>query len=206
MTYIPGAQPRSVSSWTCGPTETQAQAALGLDNVAAIVQAATASATSVVNNNSDTSQDGQPQGEQPTSEVKITAQAPQQSLSYTTLSGGPGRITWVVQWHLSRPSKKGGWIVQQFVSTGPSTTYWEAWSVTPGTQVTSYASNGDPVDDTFQGFQSVSASASFYEGLTFPSSFVPNNLATAAGILPSTTVNPNLSGGTAPVVRTWSPQ
>jgi hypothetical protein len=142
-------------------------------------------------------------GGQPSFSVTVTAQ---QSLSYTTLSGGPSARTWVVQWQLSMPSKSGGWVVQKVVATGPRTTYWEAWAVSPGTQVTAYASAGDPTDDTFLGFQSISASASFYEGLILPPSFVPNNPTTSAGILPSTTVNPNLSGGTAPVVRTWSPQ
>lgn len=37
-----------------------------------------------------------------------------------------------------------------------------------------------------------------------PSSFIIGNTMTAAGILPATIVNPNLSGGTMPVNVTWS--
>jgi hypothetical protein len=132
----------------------------------------------------------------------INNAASQQSLSYNTIQGGPGNNVWVVQWQLSMPSKVGGWIVQRAATTGPSSTYWESWYVLPGSQVTLYASAGDPEDDTFQGFASMNASASFYEGLALPPSFQPGNVP-YAGILPSTTVNPNLSGGTTPVVRTW---
>jgi hypothetical protein len=113
---------------------------------------------------------------------------------------------------LSSASKAGGWIVQEINETDssgkPVIDYWEAWQVDKGSKTTIY--NGKlPYDDTFNGGpkgDKVAAQARFYEGLTLPKSFVPNNKATWAGILPSTASNPHLptTGATEPVIRNWT--
>lgn len=109
-------------------------------------------------------------------------------------------------------SKSGGWIVQHIAATDPSGrpifSFWEAWQVAAGSQITNYAVNGDIEDDTFFGPSGTRANAEarFYEGLQLPASFRANNGDTPAGILPATTVNPNLptDNATAPVDRTWT--
>jgi hypothetical protein len=50
----------------------------------------------------------------------------------------------------------------------------------------------------------VTAQARFHEDLQLASLFIIGNTMTMPGILPSTTVNPNLSGGTMPVTVTWT--
>jgi RHS repeat-associated protein len=133
-----------------------------------------------------------------------------QTLLYNTVSGGQGFKDWIIQWHLCKPSKAGGWIVQKIADYNKAGkwayTYWEAWKVPVGSKFTIYYP--DPDDDTFRDYSGrrTDASARFYEGLQLPSSFIPNNPATYAYILPSTTVNPNLStsNATAPVDRTWT--
>ena len=132
------------------------------------------------------------------------------SLGYTTLSGGPNSNTWQIQWKLSSPSKSGGWIVQQINATstsGANTTYWEAWQVGANSSVTTYAASGDPNDDLFRGFSSITGSARFYQGLNLPDSFVPNGVG-PAGILPATTTDPNLGCVNASplVTRRWAPR
>jgi hypothetical protein len=130
-----------------------------------------------------------------------------QSLSYTTLAGSPTGPFWQIQWQLSAPSQ-AGWIVQHVVTSGVKPgqyqDYYEAWRVLPGSQNTVFADSDDPTDDTFAGFTSIIASAAFYEGQTLPANFIPNNPFTAAGMLYSTTSNPNFSGGTAPIYRIYS--
>jgi hypothetical protein len=136
--------------------------------------------------------------------ITVTAQ----SLNYNTLVGGPTGPLWQIQWQLSAPSQAGGWIVQHVVTSGRKPSqyqdYYEAWQVLPGSQFSVYADSEDPADDTFVGFSTVISSAAFYEGLNLPAGFIQNNPATAAGILYSTTNNPNLYGGTAPVYRIYS--
>ncbi len=141
-----------------------------------------------------------------------------QSLSYQNVSGGPTDPMWQIQWQLSDPSPNGGWIVQQIdmtLSDGTSQTYWEAWQVAPNSTVTTLtAANPSanspmanlPIDDTFEGAKSITASARFYEGLNLPSSFVQGSVPYATG--PRTTrKNPCLSIGSAtpPVNRSWTP-
>jgi len=137
---------------------------------------------------------------------------PKEKLTFDTVSGGKNSATWSIKWKLSASSKTGGWIVQEIKETDksgrPVTDYWEAWKVPAKSQFTIY--NGvSPYDDTFQGGPSgdkVSAQARFYEGLQLPSAFIPNNPATWAGILPSTSGSPNLptNNATDPVDRTWT--
>ena len=136
--------------------------------------------------------------------------APKQSLIFITVSGGPHSVDWNIKWKLAKPSKQGGWIVQEITevdkSGNPVAHYWEAWQVRAKSQFTIY-NGSSPQDDTFQGGPSgdkVSAKARFYEGLHLPSSFVVNPN-TWAGILPQTTTNPHLptNNATHVVVRTW---
>jgi len=142
----------------------------------------------------------------------IFAAKPNQKLTFKTVRGGASSKTWVVQWKLSNESKSGGWIVQNVTindASGKQTyNYWEAWQIPAGSQITNYAITGDINDDEFVGASGskFNAEARFYEGLQLPSSFQPNNPATAAGILPSTTVNPKLptDNATEPVDRTWT--
>lgn len=133
-----------------------------------------------------------------------------QQLTYKTVAGGPTTNNWKIQWKLSQNSKTGGWIVQEnrgSDASGKSWHYWEAWRVEAGYQVTIYNAFVS-FDDVFGGDNNdkVSAEARFYEGLQLPSSFIPNNPNTFAGLLPSTDVNPNLptTNATAPVDRTWT--
>ena len=141
-----------------------------------------------------------------------------QSLSYQNVSGGPTAPMWQIQWQLSDPSAKGGWIVQQINMTlpnGTSQTYWEAWRVAPNSTVTtltgaSPSSNSPmanlPIDDTFEGANSITATARFYEGLNLPSSFALGNVPYATG-LRATWKKPCLSiqNATPPVNRVWTP-
>jgi hypothetical protein len=108
-----------------------------------------------------------------------------------------------------RKIKGGGWIVQNVTMTdasGKQTTMWEGWQVPADSQYTKYYPR--KMDDTFMAAKgsTIHAVARFYEGLQLPSSFKPNNPETHAGILPSTTVKPNLPTrhATAPVDRTFT--
>jgi hypothetical protein len=129
-------------------------------------------------------------------------------------------LPWKVNFVLPTPSVAGGYFVQDvaiYVGTTDcagaarpaqsiSSHYWEAWHVDPGgtrqdlvangtydyTDMYSNASPGAGTKGTF----SITGSVAFYEGLTLPATFVPNNPATFAGHLPSTTTNPALRGGT----------
>jgi RHS repeat-associated protein len=145
------------------------------------------------------------------SSTTVTTQS-QRRLTFNTIEGGPHSSLWKVQWKLTKKSQSGGWIVQEDTVTDASGKevihFWEAWRVPANSQVTIY--NGIiPYDDSFIGLPSgdiATTKARFYEGLQLPSSFIANNPATYAGILPSTTVNPKLptTSATAPVVRTWT--
>jgi len=137
--------------------------------------------------------------------------ATQQSLNFTTVSGGPNSANWNIRWELANPSKRGGWIVQEITLTDQSgnavSHYWEAWRV--GVKSRFPTTRGPYAqDDTFQGDpkDKVRAGARFYEGLKLPSSFVSNNTNTFAGALRSTTKIPNLPtrNATPVVVRTWT--
>jgi len=90
---------------------------------------------------------------------------------------------------------------------GGRITYWEAWKVDVGKSVP------NPSDDNFDdpgcgsgtgGTDVITGTARFYENLTLPADFKPNNPATFAGSLSSTTTDPKLSGGTAPFSHTLS--
>jgi len=63
-----------------------------------------------------------------------------QEPAYTTISGGSNASHWDVNFHLSKKSKYGGWIVQHVTADFPATKdhpakhddYWEAWHVDKG--------------------------------------------------------------------------
>lgn len=143
----------------------------------------------------------------------------QQSLSFRTVEGGPGDISWRVKWQLAGPSEDGGWIVQQVDMTTtidgtitPTQTKWEAWSVLPGHE-SADQTNNEGYDDDFlfknvassaQISTTVNGSARFYEGLTLPDSFHRGSYGTLSGNLYSSSVDPHipLTNATGPVLRT----
>jgi Domain of unknown function (DUF4157) len=135
--------------------------------------------------------------------------------------GNCGEFSWTVQWILDNPSPSGGWVVQKVnvnrdvkdckgnnvpVSSGLNPAWypiWEAWQINKGQKVTTYAETGDLDDDGYgsnsqgdgtKGKMEVIGKAEFYEGLTLPPSFKVTNKA-PAWILPVTTTDPNLKGG-----------
>ncbi len=145
------------------------------------------------------------------------------TLSYTTVSGGPFSNHWQIQWQLALASNQGGWIVQEIKFSShtddPEYTaninphYWEAWQVAPGSAVTTVNRyHISPFDDdwadpeTAHGYASTTGSAQYYDGLALPPTFSPGNVS-YAGSLFSTPQNPNLTGGTNRVdrgaVHTW---
>jgi hypothetical protein len=142
-----------------------------------------------------------------------------QTLSYQTTGGGPNLAYWQINWQLSEPSPTGGYIVQQITGSingidngQPFSTpysFWEAWQVPAGSQTSTPCSDQFHVnprpDNTATGTDSVTATASFYEGLTLPPDFIPNGDPLSGGV-PSTDTNPDLSpdDATPPVIRNWS--
>jgi RHS repeat-associated protein len=152
---------------------------------------------------------------------------PSLTLTYKTISqpttGDCGAMhNWVVLWILSKATPRGGQIFQKLdvklkvkdckgkKITHPADdghwNYSEAWDVNPNQSVTSYAQNGDPNDDTYstagagdctEGIVIMKGRARFYEDITLPTSFQPNNPSTYAGILPAATPYPHLNPDTA---------
>lgn len=129
-------------------------------------------------------------------------------------AGANGTSELVRNWSLSQVSPRGGAIVQDISVTVeaydragrrivglPSTRYWEAWTVSPGSSVpTPYGQDTFKVNrlpsEWHRGKVTWSGSARFYEGLSLPSSFVPGGVG-FAGVLPSTSVDPKLSTSSA---------
>jgi hypothetical protein len=141
-----------------------------------------------------------------------------QWLTFTTSAGGPEEGNWLRRWNLAQPSPKGGYVVEHVTRhrvgartadgapiTPPEVSYWVAWAVIAGAQgTTPSAEDFTPaVPPGSSGTDTILATARFYEGLTLPSTFAAGN-SPYAGPYPSTTVDPNLSTGTAtlPVVVT----
>jgi hypothetical protein len=139
-----------------------------------------------------------------------------------------GGFEWVIQWVLDNPSPAGGWVVQHVdfnfnvtdckdVALDPKKTYgmsnisfWEAWEVHKNQKVTTYAEGGDVNDDTFgappggkdtKGNITINGLADFYEGLALPKSFTVTNKP-PAWILPMTTADPGLKGGSGAISHT----
>jgi RHS repeat-associated protein len=142
-----------------------------------------------------------------------------QKLKYKTVSGGQHSSSWEINWSLTHNTKTGGWVVQHIVADFEGSTqcgghgqcnYWEAWPVAPNSHTPSIQgldANGNSYSDMFGGGAGshIHASASFYEGLTLPSSFTVQPEGFPSGILRTTTTNPNLptDNATAPNVRWW---
>ena len=194
-------------------TRDEAEAIVKGNENLAIEDAAQATATTEIRG----AQGGAPQSPQHTQhEQGHSAPAKKkpapQRLVFRTVSGGPNSSSWSIRWGLTKPTKVGGWIVQEITEVdqfgNQVAHYWEAWRVPAhSSRTTLYGVINH--DDMFQGGASgnvVTASARFYAGLSLPSSFIPNNPSTSAGILPSTTANPNLptSNATRPNNRTWT--
>jgi len=147
------------------------------------------------------------------------------SLTFLTVSGGPGQSSWRVLWALSEPSPDGGKIIQQInvtetitqadgtVETKNAPTMWEAWTVLPG-HTNAEPSNNDGYDDDFllknvmssnKISTTVTGTATFYEGLhDLPSSFQGGSTITKSGNLKFSAEDPHLPtlNATAPVYRT----
>ncbi|MEA2192735.1 MAG: hypothetical protein QOI73_2856, partial [Solirubrobacteraceae bacterium] len=135
-------------------------------------------------------------------------------------AGQCGAFSWKVNFRLNRPSIAGGYFIQDLRIRRRATDcdgtalpdhsltmhYWEAWRVQPGAREDELVANGTyDYADLYQldapglntkGTARYSGNVAFYEGLTLPATFVANNPATAAQALPSTTVDPHLTGGT----------
>ena len=156
--------------------------------------------------------------------------------SIVTVDGptpGPcGEFQWSVNFRLNRPSIAGGWFVQEISVRRRATDcdnnalpaqritshYWEAWRVRPGSRQDELVDDGsfNYADRYWMGSSGVNTKGSsrytgnvaFYEGLTLPATFIPNNPATFAHALPSTTTNPRLRGGTVShrhnITATWN--
>jgi len=147
--------------------------------------------------------------------------AAQNQLTYSTVRTAPASHLWEIKWQLARPTMIGGEIVQHVMInhgchqlTAPCNApgashydYWEAWAWPPFDSPTTAIFPIYGFDDLFMGppGTTFNAEARFYPGLELPGSFVPGNTATAAGDLPATIYDPQLStaNATAPVDRTW---
>src|SRR5208283_3880269 len=124
-------------------------------------------------------------------------------LTYNTVLQEPN--IWEINWKLTRASTRGGWIVQHIVAdfTGVGHyEYWEAWPIPANSNVPSLHGvdeYGVSYSDRFGGpaGSQIDGNASFYEGLTLPSSFTIQPQGFPAGILRATTSDPNLPTGNA---------
>ncbi|MEZ4311267.1 MAG: hypothetical protein R3F14_24765 [Polyangiaceae bacterium] len=145
----------------------------------------------------------------PTQNPTITSVRP-------VVDGGCGKYEWRVFYNLDKPTCKGGWIIQEVtfvIKAGPAGKplknmlnlhYWEAWKVSPGKTIPdSRATYG--YDDMFAvlvsfpgtyGVTEEHGKVRFFEDLTLPSDFKPNNPKTpAAGVLHATTKKPSFWNG-----------
>jgi hypothetical protein len=131
-----------------------------------------------------------------------------------------GKFDWSVNFTLPTASPAGGWFVQEISVRRNATDcagtaiptwdmnhhYWEAWRVLAGGTQDELVANGTfnyadkywlgSCGSGTKGNFSYVGSVRFYEGLTLPAAFIPNNPATIAHDLPSTATDPQLPGGT----------
>jgi hypothetical protein len=145
------------------------------------------------------------------------------SLKFVTVSREPH--LWRIKWLLDQPSPTGGYIIQKVsghvvarATDGSGDmvdkpyTFWEAWRVNPGQRGPASGDEfrvGQATLDSSTGTDEVTAVATFYEGLTLPSSFEMLNGDTLAGTtIRSTATDPNLPEDNAltPITRHWSDQ
>jgi hypothetical protein len=138
-----------------------------------------------------------------------------------------GGYYWGIRWKLDRPTKKGGYVVQMVGSwvnvkdcrgrpvrvqdrvkeyNPRNYPFWEAWKIGKNQTGT-----GKHIDDSYWWLQGVGEGtkgfiqdlgyANYYDGLVLPSSFkVDKN--SPARLAPMTKTNPNLTGGSGPVLHT----
>jgi hypothetical protein len=131
-----------------------------------------------------------------------------------------GKFDWSVNFTLPTASPAGGWFIQELSIRRRATDcagtaiprwdmthhYWEAWRVRAGATQDELVANGTynyadkywlgSCGSGTKGSFSYTGSVKYYEGLTLPAAFIPNNPATIAHDLPSTTSDPRLPGGT----------
>jgi hypothetical protein len=139
-----------------------------------------------------------------------------------------GKFDWSVNFTLPTPSPAGGWFVQELTIRRRGTDcadaaissldvdhhYWEAWRVLAGGTQDELVANGtyNYADKYWlgscgtgtKGNFSYTGSIKYYDGLTLPPAFIPNNPATIAHDLPSTTTDPQLPGGTPALAHSIS--
>lgn len=130
-------------------------------------------------------------------------------------SGVCGEFFWQVRFRLAAASPLGGWFIQKITVKRQATvncpavypaidvTYWEAWQVHAGKDVSTFVeANTNDFDDQYsgpswpdsEGFHKTDGELRFYEDLTLPADFTARNPRTYAGILPSTTTQPAFWG------------
>jgi hypothetical protein len=154
------------------------------------------------------------------------------SMSIANVSGPTtadcGEFDWRVNFTLPTPSPAGGWFVQELSIRRRATDcagtavprwdmnhhYWEAWRVRAGGTQDELVANGTfnyadmyrlgSCGSGTKGTFSYVGSVRYYEGLTLPRTFIPNNPATIAHDLPSTTTDPRLPGGTPALAHSIS--
>jgi hypothetical protein len=122
-----------------------------------------------------------------------------QWLTSAKIAGSQNLTTWKRQWHLAHPSPKGGYIVQEVskTTTGApdpgsavaSTTvrYWEAWRVPPHSTAPTGAISAFEVSASSGSFDTIFATARFYEDLMLPVGFVLGQVPYAGATLSSST-------------------
>ena len=129
-----------------------------------------------------------------------------------------GEFFWQVRFKLAVASPLGGWLVQKITINRQATvncptvyapinvTYWEAWQVNAGKDVSIYVeANANDFDDQYswpswpnsEGFHNNDGELRYYENLALPADFVAKNPRTYAGDLPSTDTPPAFWGAGA---------
>ncbi len=138
--------------------------------------------------------------------------SPPKELSTQPVNPGADYFSVTIDWLLSSPTCKGGWVVQHVDANWPVVksgvgghwNYWEAWQISKGNTQTAYHKNKWGFDDKLSGGfgTKLNAEARFYEGLSLPTTFVRYSVKPAAD-LPATLIDPHLStaNATSPVDR-----
>ncbi len=137
-----------------------------------------------------------------------------------------GGFLWQIRWKLDKPTTKGGYVVQKIGSwvnvkdnknkpvrvqdrvksyNPKNYPFWEAWKIEKKQAVT-----GHNIDDSYAWLQGVGEGtkgfiedrghANYYDGLELPSSFKVKRRS-PAGLLPMTKSDPNLTGGSGPLIH-----
>ena len=170
-------------------------------------------------------------GKKPGEVVAVCERSAQDPNITTVPNGGPkdlgcGGFDWKVWFDIPEAAGKDGWVIQEVTATFDAKNaddspnfkktyhYWEAWEVKSGKKVTVWQDqNLDDNDDQYfsssrpntKGTITYVGKAKFYEG-PLPPDFKKNNPDTIAGILHSTTKEPDFwdeSGTTHNISSTW---